>query len=202
MNSFWESARMRCVFYLQRTRLTTLQEPAPVPCPDNRCCPVITADFAGSDLISGTSSVWILCWSKVSVVRMHVKLRSHTLERCFFSSPKSRRDRVFLAAFHQKKSWPTLNCGYITHEHRGDNRRKTPGGLCHPDRTLTCCSLHCFQASFRISSRRQLPATKTQIETHYLKSIGLKDSSRGEKRRKRRSHSRFYADFQRFPEVV
>lgn len=61
---------------------------------------------------------------------------------------------------------------------------------------LTCCSPHCFQASFRISSRRQLPATNTQIETHYLKSISLIDSFKRWQGRTDTSQP-FPADFQR-----
>lgn len=77
-------------------------------------------------------------------------------------------------------SWPqpTLNCIGISTNTKNSGKKyvrwNNPPFFIY--KTLTCCSLHWFQASFRISPLRQLPATNTQIETHYLKSIALKDS--------------------------
>lgn len=83
------------------------------------------------------------------------------------------------------KYWPQpmLNCIDIRMNTINTSALKGTPLFCSLNRTLTCCILHCFQASFRISPRRQLPATNTQIETHYLKSIALKDSFKKKKKK-------------------
>lgn len=102
------------------------------------------------------------------------------------------------------KYWPQpmLNCIDIRMNTINTSALKGTPLFCSLNRTLTCCILHCFQASFRISPRRQLPATNTQIETHYLKSIALKDSFKkkttermGEKRQQQAVSCKFPISF-------